>query len=95
MFPVTPTPPETVTAPVRLVVEAVVFVNDVAPVTVPPVNDPPPPLPLLPPALHRPLAANLPSYRTLKTSRLSSRNPYQYFPKSKPICGNNLVDKVS
>ena len=43
MFPVTPRPPETVNAPVELVVDAVASVKDVAPVTVPPVNEPLPP----------------------------------------------------
>ena len=35
-LPATPTPPDTFTAPVDLEVEAVVLVNEVAPVTVPP-----------------------------------------------------------
>ena len=43
MFPVIPTPPVTVSAPVKLVVETFAFVICVAPVIVPPVNEPPPP----------------------------------------------------
>ena len=36
--PATPTPPDTLTAPVAVLVEVVVLVNEVAPVTVPPDN---------------------------------------------------------
>ena len=56
-FPLMPTPPLTVTAPVELLVLVAVFVNDVAPVTAPPLKLPPPPDPLL---YGDPLAQNTP-----------------------------------